>query len=65
MLRDELTNEDIPHHSTLQNRIDEIFGQHLIALGKEMRQVSAPPDSATILLNMLSYISRNRLARFQ
>ena len=47
MLRDELTNEDIPHHSTLQNRIDEIFGQHLTALGQEMRQVSVSPDSNT------------------
>ena len=45
MLRDELTNEDIPHHSTLQNRIDEIFGQHLTTLGQEMRQVSGLPDS--------------------
>ena len=61
MLRDELTNEDIPHHSTLQNRIDEIFGQHLTALGQEMRQVSAPPDSITRFLNRLSCKPRNQL----
>lgn len=62
MLRDELTNEDIPHHSTLQNRIDEVFGQHLTNLGKEMRQVCIVPQR---IYNINSDILRTLSAKYR
>lgn len=36
MLRKELKDTDIPHHSTLRNRIEEVVKEHLVQLEKDM-----------------------------
>ena len=37
MLHKELKDTDIPHRTTLQSRIDEVIGEHLETLEKEMK----------------------------
>ena len=37
MLRKELKDTYIPHRTTLQSRIDEVIGEHLETLEKEMK----------------------------
>ena len=37
MLRDELKDADIPHHTTINNHIDEVLEEHLTHLGDEMQ----------------------------
>ena len=36
MLRKELKDSDIPHHTTLRNRIAEVIEEHIKLLEKEM-----------------------------
>ena len=37
MLRDELRDEDIPHRTTIRNRILEVWDNHLDQLANEMQ----------------------------
>lgn len=37
MLREELRDEDIPHRTTIRNRILQVWDEHLDALANEMK----------------------------
>ena len=37
MLREELKDADIPHHTTIRNRIAKVLEEHLTHLGDEMQ----------------------------
>lgn len=36
LLRKELRDSDIPHHTTIRTRVDEVLQEHLASLEKEM-----------------------------
>src|ERR1700676_5384888 len=42
MLRDELKDEDIPHRTTVRNRILEVWDEHLDHLAEEMNVCPRP-----------------------
>lgn len=58
MLREELKDEDIPHRTTLRNRILEAWDEYVLSLGKQMKASSYPSNPRAYIDGKSSESSR-------